>query len=164
MEKLEQQLNSFDYQHRKAALKGLLKKVDSGQIKLPAFASDTNIHYHTFYSYNACGWSPTRIAWEARKLGLAVAGIVDFDVLDGLEEFLCSAELLGLKGFAGMETRVFVPEFDDREINSPGEPGISYHMGTAIPFAEVDANVQSFKKNLKATAQQRNRGLVERVK
>ncbi len=73
------------------------------------------------------------LAWLARRRGFRLLGIVDFDVLDGVDEFLDACELLGVRGSAGIETRVFVPEFAAREINSPGEPGIYYHMG--IGFA-----------------------------
>jgi len=40
-----------------------------------------------------------------------------------VDEFLSACEIAGVRGSAGMETRVFIPEFADREINSPGEPG-----------------------------------------
>lgn len=88
-------------------------------------------------------------------------GLVDFDVLDGVEEFLSSAHKLDLRACAGMETRVFVPQFASRVINSPGEPGIAYHMGVgfvsgSVPQPEV---LESFK----AQAQLRNRGLIDRV-
>jgi hypothetical protein len=99
----------------------------------------------------------------ARKGGLAVAGVVDFDVLDALEEFLEAARLLGLKGCAGLETRVFVPEFSDRVMTSPGEPGITYHMGVGFPKAELESEQKDFLFNLRKTAQQRNRDLMSRV-
>ena len=57
-------------------------------------------------------------------------GIVDFDVLDGVDEFLGACDAVGLRGSTGMETRVFVPEFADREINSPGEPGVTEQAHT----------------------------------
>jgi hypothetical protein len=56
-------------------------------------------------------------------------GIVDFDVLDGVDEFLDACELVGVRGSAGIETRVFLPEFATREINSPGEPGVYLPYG-----------------------------------
>ena len=71
------------------------------------------------------GYSPSRFALEAKKAGLEMGGIVDFDVLDGLEEFWQASRLLDLKACVGIESRVFVPEFADRVINSPGEPGCS---------------------------------------
>ena len=89
--------------------------------------------------------------------------MVDFDVLDALEEFLAAAGMLGLKACAGLETRVFVPEFSDRVINSPGEPGISYHMGVGFPSAKLKPQQQEFLLGLRKTAQQRNQDLTERV-
>ncbi len=163
IEKLEHELDSFDPYQRKNALSALCEKVEAGQINLPEPGTDVNIHCHTFFSYNTYGYSPSKFAWLARKAGLAVAGVVDFDVLDALDEFLDACQLLGLKGCAGLETRVFVPEFEDRVINSPGEPGISYHMGVGFPSANVPEQQKNFLAGLRNTAQRRNRDLMERV-
>lgn len=141
----------------------MCKKVEAGEINLPAPGTDVNLHCHTFFSYNTYGYSPTKFAWLARKKGLAVAGVVDFDVLDALKEFLEAARLLGLKGCAGLETRVFVPEFSDRVMTSPGEPGITYHMGVGFPSADLKGEQKDFLLNLRKTAQQRNRDLMGRV-
>lgn len=163
IETLEQQLDSFDAAERKAALASLLEKVRAGEVSLPAPGRFTNLHCHTFFSYNAYGYSPTKFAWLARKAGLAVAGTTDFDVLDALDEFREACRLLGLKGCSGLETRVFVPEFATRVINSPGEPGISYHMGVGFPSSKVPTAQRTFLKSLKQTAQERNRDLMQRV-
>jgi hypothetical protein len=163
IEELEQKLDSFDPADRKQALQALCEKVKAGEIELPEAGTKVNLHCHTFFSYNTYGYSPSKFAWLARKAGLAVAGVVDFDVLDALEEFLEAARMLGLKGCAGIETRVFVPEFSDRVINSPGEPGISYHMGVGFPSAKLKGGQQDFLLNLRKTAQQRNRELMGRV-
>jgi len=163
IEELEQKLDSFDAGQRKQALGSLCKKVRAGEVTLPEPGTAVNLHCHTFFSYNTYGYSPSKFAWLARKAGLAVAGVVDFDVLDAAEEFLEAVRLLGLKGCAGMETRVYVPEFSDRVINSPGEPGISYHMGVGFPGAKVPAEQKEFLASLRETAQQRNRELMARV-
>lgn len=163
IEELERRLDSFDRDQRKEALLELLGKVEAGQVALPEPGGAVNLHCHTFFSYNAYGYSPTKFAWLARKAGLAVAGVVDFDVLDALEEFLDACRLLGLKGTAGLESRVFVPEFADKVINSPGEPGISYHMGVGFPRAEVPQDRQGFLDSLRRTAQGRNQDLMARV-
>ncbi len=160
---LEQKLNSFDCAERKQALSALSEKVKTGEIALPAPGTDVNLHCHTFFSYNCYGYSPTKFAWLARKVGLAVAAIVDFDVLDGLEEFLEAAKMLGLKACGGLETRVFVPEFSTRVINSTGEPGISYHMGVGFPKAKLEGQLGEFLLNLRRTAQERNCDLMGRV-
>jgi hypothetical protein len=163
IEELELALDSFDSAKRKEALQGLCAKVAAGQIELPGAGTDVNLHCHTFFSYNTYGYSPSKFAWLARKAGLSVAGVVDFDVLDALEEFFEAGRMLDLKVCAGLETRVYVPEFADRVINSPGEPGISYHMGVGFPSADVPDEQKKFLAGLRETAQQRNRDLMNRV-
>ena len=163
IEELERKLDSFNSDERKQALTELCEKAQAGKIDLPQAGTDVNLHCHTFFSYNTYGYSPTKFAWLARKAGLAVVGVVDFDVLDALEEFLAAAQMLELKACAGLETRVFVPEFATRVINSPGEPGISYHMGVGFPKAQLQGEEKQFLQNLKNTAQQRNQNLMSRV-
>ena len=163
IEQLEQQLDSFDAAERRQALSTLCDKVRSEEIEVSQPGDFVNLHCHTFFSYNAYGYSPSKLAWLARKAGLAAVGTVDFDVLDALDEFRQACRLLGLKGSSGLETRVFVPEFATRVINSPGEPGISYHMGVGFPSSVVPESQVEFLKSLKETAQQRNRGLMTRV-
>jgi len=163
IERLEQKLDSFDSAERKQALVGLYEQVKSGRVTLPKAGTDVNLHCHTFFSYNCYGYSPSKFAWLSRKAGLAVVGVVDFDVLDGLEEFLESARLLNLKASVGLETRVFVPEFADKVINSPDEPGIAYHIGAGFPTAHMTGWLKDFLDNLKKTAQKRNLGLMQRV-
>lgn len=144
-------LDSFDPAIRRQTLERIARHA-----QWPPPGPYLNLHSHTFFSYNAYGYSPTHFAVLARQHGLAYAGIVDFDVLDGLDEFYAAADLLGLRAVVSMETRVFVPEFADRVINSPGEPGIAYHMGVGFPhFVE--------HPTLRKTAERRNRELVERV-
>ncbi|MFO7635597.1 MAG: hypothetical protein R6W76_23825, partial [Caldilinea sp.] len=111
---LEQALNRFDLASRRAALAELLHQHSD----LPAPRGIANMHCHTFFSFNAYGYSPTGLAWLARQQGIDLMGIVDFDVLDAVTEFLDACELTGVCGSAGIETRVFVPEFAQREINS----------------------------------------------
>ena len=163
IEELERQLDSFEAVERKRALAELCELIEVGKIQLPQTGTAVNIHCHTFFSYNTYGYSPSKFAWLARKRGLAVAGVADFDVLDALEEFLDAARLLGLKGCAGLESRVFVPEFATRVMTSPGEPGITYHMGVGFPRAGLTGREKDFLLNLRRIAQQRNRELAGRV-
>lgn len=160
---LELQLDSFDSEVRKTALDMLLTHSTNGDIELSASKGIVNQHAHTFHSYNAYGYSPSKYAWLAKKEGLELAGIIDFDVLDGVDEFLTAAKQVGLKACAGMETRVFVPEFADEEINSPGEPGVAYHLGLGFTSAQVPESHRDFYASLKTSAQERNKGLIERV-
>lgn len=162
-EELESKLDSFNPSERRGALEKLWQQVQAGAIELPPAGDFINIHSHTFFSYNTYGYSPTHIAWLARKKGLALGGIVDFDVLDGLEEFLAAGRLLDLKTCAGMETRVYVTDFASDEITSPGEPGITYHMGVGFPNAQLSGPAAQFLQQLRATAQKRNLDLMGRV-
>ncbi|MFB3882808.1 MAG: PHP domain-containing protein [Armatimonadota bacterium] len=159
----EEMLDSFAPASRSSALHDLTHAVRDGSLPLPETQPKVNLHCHSFFSYNAFGYSPSKIAWLSRKAGLAVAGIVDFDVLDGVEEFLEAGRLLGLRTCAGLETRVFFPEFADKVMNSPGEPGIAYHMGVGIPRGSVPVGWRHFLSSLRDTSADRNRGLVERV-
>ncbi len=163
VENYEAQLDSFDPSQRSWALKELAAKVQAGEISLPKAGKEHNMHFHTFFSYNAYGYSPSKVAWLAKKEGLGLAAVCDFDVLDAVEEFYEAAEILNLKASAGIETRVFVPEFADKEISSPGEPGIAYHMGIGMPKADPGNEGQAFLTKLKQTAQQRNQSLMDRV-
>jgi len=128
----ESELNDLNPECRRSALDQLLDRVRQGEIVFPEPGHAVNLHCHTFFSFNGYGYSPTFFAWKARCEGLRVAGIVDFDVLDAVDEFLEVCPRLGLRGCTGIETRVFVREFATREINSPGEPGIAYHMGVGF--------------------------------
>jgi hypothetical protein len=163
IEELERRLDSSNASERKEALIALCEKIKAAEIDLPQPGTDVNIHCHTFFSYNCYGYSPSKFAWLAKKRGLIVAGVVDFDVLDGLDEFVEAAKMLGLKACGGIETRVYVPQFGSRVINSPGEPGISYHMGMGFPSAKIDPELKKFQMGLQKTAQRRNIELMQRV-
>jgi len=157
---LIEKLDSFDASERRAALVELA--AEAGE-RFPPAGDHFNCHAHTFFSYNAEGYSPTRFAWEAKQAGFAFAGMVDFDVLDGLEEFQEACDLLKLKGCVSIETRTYLPEFSDKVINSPGEPGVVYHMGLGFTTTDVPASAASFLRDLRERSASRNRGLVERV-
>ena len=163
LNRLEQELDSFDPAVREAALLHLRRMVEQGRAALPEPGERANLHCHTFFSYNPYGYSPSKLAWLTRNAGLAVTGIVDFDVLDGLDEFTAAGAALSLKTCVGMETRVYIPEFSDKVMNSPGEPGVSYHMGVGFPKARLDPDQQRFLSGLRKTSEERNRRLAAKV-
>jgi hypothetical protein len=153
------QLNDFNPAVRAQALDALLAQP-------PAFPPEidaANMHAHTFFSFNAYGHSPTSLAWLAKTRGFKALGIVDFDVLDAVDEYLAACERIGVRGSAGIETRVFVPEFADHEINSPGEPGVLYHMGIGFTTSAVPVSAAGILAELRARAESRNRGLIGRI-
>jgi hypothetical protein len=156
-------LNDFAPRVRAGALVELHALAQQGAISLGSETEVANMHCHTFFSFNAYGYSPTSLAWLAKRRGFKLMGIVDFDVLDGVDEFLDACELVGVRGSAGMETRVFLPEFATREINSPGEPGVLYHMGIGFTSSQVPEAVTSILADMRRRAARRNQGLVARV-
>jgi hypothetical protein len=156
---LEAQLNDFSPARRTKALQALLASGEPAGTRQPA----VNLHCHTFFSFNAYGYSPSGVAWLARQSGFKAAGIVDFDVLDGVDEFLEACELLAVRGSAGMETRVFIPEFASREINSPGEPGVYYYMGIGFPSSQPPVTAAPILADMRRRAEERNRTMLARI-
>ncbi|MGC8781587.1 MAG: hypothetical protein ACP5UQ_12065, partial [Anaerolineae bacterium] len=160
---LEQALNSFDRGTRMSALARLVALAAAGQIEVAAEQPVVNMHCHTFFSFNAYGYSPAGLAWLAKKRGFRAVGIVDFDVLDGVEEFLDACEIAGVRGSAGIETRVFIPQFAAREINSPGEPGVYYHMGIGFTSGQVAGAAADTLAAMRSRAERRNRDMLARL-
>lgn len=160
MQHMIHQLDDFDPARRREALKALYAQKPS----FPIPDELHNLHYHSFFSFNAENWSPSRIAWEARTNGLFAAGIIDFDELAGQEEFLEASLMLELRATVGIETRAYLSEFADKEIDSPGEPGVSYIAGTGFtrpiaPGTPQYAQLQSYRQ----TARARNESLIGRI-
>jgi hypothetical protein len=141
----------------------LVALVEQGAVPLEPEIDVANMHCHTFFSFNAYGHSPTSLAWLAKRRGFKLMGVVDFDVLDGVDEFLDACEAIGVRGSAGIETRVFLPEFATCEINSPGEPGVLYHMGIGFTWGQVPEPVAGVLDDMRQRAARRNQGLIARI-
>jgi hypothetical protein len=158
---LEDKLDSFNAEERYDALEKLAAE---GLWKCPPEGANVNMHFHSFFSYNAEGYSPSHVAWEARKHGLHAAGLCDFDVLDGLEEFLVAGQILALRTAVSVETRAYLKDFAHTEISSPGEPGVTYIMGAGF-FKELGEGTPQAAalKGYRDRARARNVALVERV-
>ena len=160
---LEKHLNNFNLHIRQSAFSELLQLTKMGKVDIKEGNLDINMHCHTFFSFNAYGYSPTSLVWLAKKNGWKMVGMVDFDVLDGIDEFLQACEIGEVRGTAGIETRVFIPEFSNREINSPGEPGVAYHMGIGFSGTKVTSPATPILKDLRNRAVHRNQMVIQRV-
>ena len=159
---LEKRLNDFDPRVRRDALEALLAV--SGRQQPAEANANVNMHCHSFFSYHADGWSPARIAWACHRQGLYAAALCDFDVLDGLDEFLRAGLTLGLRTAVHIETRAFVPAFAKQEINSPGEPGVSYIMGAGfVSKPEADSPQGRGLAAFREAAGSRNEALIARI-
>jgi hypothetical protein len=160
---LESRLNDFKPGVRRKALEALRALTRQGELDVNIETEVVNMHCHTFFSFNAYGFSPSALAWLGRKQGYKIMGIVDFDVLDGVSEFLDACDLIEQRGSAGMETRVFIPEFATREINSPGEPGVYYHMGIGFTSSNAPDEARVILDDMRSRAALRNNTMVERL-
>jgi hypothetical protein len=160
---LESRLDNFDRQVRKESLEALNELARNGDIHIEPEREVANLHCHSFFSYNGYGYSPTHLAWLGKKNGLKYMGVVDFDVLDGVDEFLDTCEYLNIHGTAGMETRVFIPEFADVEINSPGEPGVCYHMAIGFTSGSAPASAHRILEDIRLRGAQRNCHILEKI-
>ncbi len=156
-------LDSGDAGDRAAAVQRVAERLRDRPAPPAKAPPRVNLHCHSFYSFNAWGWSPSGIAARCRAEGLDAAGLVDFDVLDGVDEFLDAAARLGLRASAGIESRVYVPEFAARVLNSPGEPGIAYSMGVGMPARDPGSGFHPFMERLRLIPEDRNRKVVQAV-
>jgi hypothetical protein len=160
---LEASLNDFDPALRRQSLAELVALAEEGRIMLPPASDVANMHCHTFFSFNAYGYSPTGLAWLARRRGYKLVGIIDFDVLDGVDEFLTACETAGVRGSTGIETRVYLPEFAAHEINSPGEPGVAYAIGIGFTSNTAPGAAAAILQDMRKRASQRNQDMLGRL-
>ncbi len=163
LNELEHNLNHFDPAIRARTLDELCGLANRGEIPLEPEREVANMHCHTFFSFNAYGYSPTGLAWLGKRGGYKLMGIVDFDVLDGVEEFLSACDCVGVRGAAEMETRVFFPEFGTRETNSPGEPGIYYHMGIGFTSGSAPESGARLLADMRQRAKRRNLEMLKKL-
>jgi hypothetical protein len=156
---LIRRLDAFSARDREQSLRTLV-----GRTTFPPAGGNVNMHAHSFFSYNAAGASPSRLAFDARRAGLWALGVCDFDVLDGLEETLHAGLIAGLRVTVNLETRAFLREFGTVEINSPGEPGVAYIMGAG--FVKVPVSTSPEGRTLttwRKQAASRNLALLGRI-
>ena len=137
--------------------------VKLGQLSVEQSSDTINMHCHTFFSFNAYGYSPIALIWLAIKMGWKLIGMVDFDILDGIDEFMNAGNQANVRATAGIETRVYIPQFQTREINSPGEPGVAYHMGIGFTSSIAPPLAAKALEDLRGRANKRNLLIVEKV-
>ncbi len=164
LQEIELLLDDFNFEVRKKAFLEICdmqrRKEITFEPPLPIF----NLHFHTFFSFNAYGYSPLHIIYKAKKERLEMAGSVDFDVLDAMPEFLWGGLTIEIKVASGIETRIYLPEFRDKELSSPNEPGVAYYMGNG--FTRLPAKNSTAEKTLTALrkiAQSRNLKVIAKI-
>lgn len=148
---------------RRAVLDTLVRAWRLGELTVAPQADLVNLHCHTAFSYNGYGHMPSSLAWLAREQGWYALATVDFDVLDGVDECLWACDRVEVRAATGIETRVFLPEFAAREINSPGEPGVLYHAGIGFVSSSAPHPAAEVLARMRQGAAERNRDIVARI-
>lgn len=157
-------LDSFNPEERTAGLNELAAEIAAGALALPQDKGWVNVHAHTFFSFSSENYSPERLVWEALMRGLTVVGSTDFDVLDSLDDMLASGDALGIRTTVSLESRAFVDSYADKEINSPGEPGILYTMGAGfVAKPAADGKAGKFIASLAAQSRARNLVMIGKI-
>ena len=158
---IEKQLNHHDLQIRREAILSIRRMIGEGTLAPPPPQENCNLHVHTFFSYNAFGHSPSSLAWLARREGIQLMGIIDFDTLEGTEEFLWSCEQLQVRGTVSLETRIYLPEFSDRVITSKGQPGVAYYILSGFASGNLSPQAQAKYGELKRYLTSRNHRILQ---
>jgi len=157
---IEKQLHNPDVQIRREAILSIRRMIGEGTLAPPPPQENCNLHVHTFFSYNAFGHSPSSLAWLARREGIQLMGIIDFDTLEGTEEFLWSCEQLQVRGTVSLETRIYLPEFSDRVITSKGQPGVAYYILSGFASGNLSPQAQAKYGELKRYLTSRNHRII----
>ena len=158
---IEKQLNHPDVQIRREAILSIRRMIEENTLTPPTPQENCNLHVHTFFSYNAFGHSPSSLAWLARREGIQLMGIIDFDTLEGTEEFLWSCEQLQVRGTVSLETRIYLPEFADRVITSKGQPGVAYYILSGFASGHLSPQAQAKYAELKSYLTSRNKRIIQ---
>ncbi len=95
----------------------------------------TNLHIHTPYSFSAFN-SVGQAAELAKREGVAVLGISDFDTIAGFDAFARACEQESIYAVFGMETIALSTEdqTSGRRWNDPSNPGRIYFCGKALDY------------------------------
>ena len=147
---------------RLAALTGIKKKIDAGEIKKPENTNNVNNHIHTIYSFSP--YSPAGAVYTAYMNGLATAGIMDHDSLAGADEFIQAGRIMGLATTVGVELRVDMrgTALNGRRINNPDQLSVSYAAIHGIPPRNIDM-VQGWLAPFRQNRNVRNMKMCENI-
>jgi len=144
---------------RIAALEG--RVADLAAAAIP-FSEEVNNHVHTRYSFSP--YSPTAVAYHARRAGLRVVGSVDHESIAGAGEMKGAAEIAGIGSTVGCEIRVDFGEtpFAERRLNNPDTIGNAYIVIHGVPEGSWNVLAERLRP-LNEARERRNRVQLERL-
>lgn len=121
-----------------------------------------NNHIHTDRSFSP--YTPASAVYTAYLNGLATAGIMDHDTVDGANEFIEAGRIIGLPVTVGVECRVSMKNtpFADRRLNNPDQLGCAYVAMHGIPHASLES-VDEFFAPYRCKRNMRNREMCRRI-
>ncbi|MCM8765084.1 MAG: hypothetical protein NC830_06985, partial [Candidatus Omnitrophica bacterium] len=164
-ERIIESLSSFDFEESKKAVEKISELIKAGIIsKYEKQYPYDNMHLHSFHSFNYKNWSPSRIIFEAYLTGLNHVGIVDFDTLEAIEETRLASMIFGVPALCGLESRVYIPSFGEKVINSPGEPGVYYINGFGFKsIPKKGSESARIYEKLHNIAEARNKSIIKKL-
>lgn len=159
---LIEQLNAPTMQQRLAALTGIRKLVDDGEIAQPVRGRDVNNHIHTSYSFSP--YSPTKAVYRSWDAGLMTTGIMDHDSISGAEEFIEAGKIMGIATTVGAELRASFAGtlLEGKRVNNPDQATVTYVAMHGIPHTAI-ADVKKFFEPICLERGTRNRAMVARL-
>jgi hypothetical protein len=157
-----QNLNAATKEERLDALKNLMTKYESGELKKPVTGENVNNHIHTTYSFSP--YSPAMAAYLAWHNGLATAGIMDHDSVGGIREFIEAGRIIGIPVTVGFEMRTSFKDtpFNGKRINNTDQNSVAYLCMHGIPHDKIDA-AEAFLRPYRAKRNERNRKMVDKL-
>jgi len=117
------------------ALKRTTEKSD-----LPDTGDGFNLYLSSCHSDNNADMSPSAVLLAARLYGLSCVQVIDPFTLDGIDETNEAARLLNITAAGGFEVQCFFPEFTNKTINVPGNPGLTNLMSCGMTMTPEDTS------------------------
>ena len=161
-EMLIENLNNDSESVRLDALRGLMGKIDAGEMEKPITGNDVNNHIHTWYSFSP--YSPTKAVWMAYSSGLSTAGIMDHDSVSGADEFIKAGKIAGIATTTGVECRTDFSKtpLNGKRINNPDQNSIAYVALHGIPYIQIE-KVKRFFEPFLSERNLRNRQMTAKL-
>lgn len=125
-------------------------------------SEEVNNHVHTHYSFSP--YSPTSVAYHARRSGLQAVGSVDHDSIGAAEELIEAARIVGIGSTVGCELRVSFADtpFATRRLNNPDTEGNAYIVLHGVPRDRI-GELRRVLRPIHAARNARNVAQVEKL-
>ncbi len=133
---------------------------DIDGLRSAPLGDEVNNHVHTRYSFSP--YSPSSVAFHARRAGLRVVGSVDHESIGAAHEMTAAAAICGIGSTVGCELRVSFAgtRFAERRLNNPDSIGNAYIVIHGVPRDSIGTLAERLKP-INAAREERNRKQVD---